>query len=72
MSKASHCRPEARFRIIGRSVSHKIPVIRKYVQDLSFSRISWELGTHGISTMVRYLHRFALVMISDDHGITPQ
>lgn len=57
---------------MGRGVSHKIPVIRKYVQDLSFSRISWELGAHGIATMARYLHHFALVMILEDRGLTPQ
>ena len=48
---------------MGRGVSHKIPVIRKYVQDLSFSHISLDLGKHGISSMVRYLQHFALVMV---------
>lgn len=57
---------------IGRGVSHKIPVIRRYVQDVSFSRISQELGNHGISSMARYLHHFALVMILEDRGLTPQ
>jgi len=57
---------------MGRGVSHKIPVIRRYVQDLSFSRISRELGNHGISSMARYLHHFALVMILEDRGLTPQ
>lgn len=57
---------------MGRGVSHKIPVIRRYVQDLSFSHISRELGNHGISSMARYLHHFALVMILEDRGLTPQ
>ena len=57
---------------IGRGVSHKIPIIRRYVQDLSFSRISRELGNHGISSMARYLHHFALVMILADRGLTSQ
>lgn len=56
---------------MGRGVSHKIPVIRKYVQDLSFSRISLELGKHGIPSMARYLHHFALVMILEDRKLTP-
>ncbi len=58
-------------RDIGRGVSHKIPVIRKYLRDLSFSRISRELGNHGISSMARYLHHFALVMILEDRGLNP-
>ncbi len=58
-------------RDIGRGVSHKVPVIRKYVRDLSFSRISRELGNHGISSMARYLHHFALVMILEDRGLNP-
>lgn len=58
-------------RDIGRGVSHKIPVIRKYLLDLSFSRISRELGNHGISSMARYLHHFALVMILEDRGLNP-
>lgn len=57
---------------IGRGVSHKVPVIRRYVQDVSLSRISQELGNHGISSMARYLHHFALVMILEDRGLTPQ
>jgi hypothetical protein len=56
---------------MGRGVSHKIPVIRHYVQDLSFSHISLELGKHGIPNMARYLHHFALVMILEDRGLTP-
>jgi hypothetical protein len=56
---------------MGAGVSHKIPVIRKYVQDLSFSRISQHLGKHGVSSMVRYLHHFALVMILEERGLTP-
>lgn len=56
---------------MGRGVSHKIPVIRRYVQDLSLSRISLTLGKHGISSMVRYLRHFALVMILEDRGLTP-
>lgn len=55
---------------MGRGVSHKVPVIRKYVQDLSFSRISLALGKHGISSMARYLRHFALVMILEDRGLT--
>lgn len=56
---------------MGRGVSHKVPVIRKYVQDLSLSRISQHLEKHGISSMARYLHHFALVMILEDRGLTP-
>lgn len=56
---------------MGAGVSHKVPVIAKYVRDLSFSRISWELGRHGIPSMVRYLHHFTLVMILEDRGLTP-
>jgi hypothetical protein len=56
---------------MGRGISHKIPVIRHYVQDLSFSHISLELGKHGIPNMARYLHHFALVMILEDRGLTP-
>jgi AraC-like DNA-binding protein len=55
---------------IGRGVSHKIPVIRRYVQDMSFSRISLELQRHGIASMLRYLRHFALVMGLDDKGLT--
>jgi hypothetical protein len=57
---------------MGRGVSHKIPVIRRYVQDLSFSRISRSLGDHGIQSMARYLRHFALVMILDDRGLSPE
>ena len=57
---------------MGRGVSHKIPVIHKYVQDLSFSRISLELNKHGIPSMVRYLRHFALVMILEDRGLNPE
>lgn len=56
---------------IGRGVSHKIPVIRKYVQDLSFSRIAQHLGQHGIASMARYLRHFALVMVLEERGLTP-
>lgn len=55
---------------MGRGVSHKIPVIRKYVEDLSFSHISQHLGKHGIPSMVRYLRHFALVMVLEDRGLT--
>ena len=55
---------------MGRGVSHKIPVIRKYVQDLSFSHISQHLGKHGIPSMVRYLRHFALVMVLEDRELT--
>jgi len=55
---------------MGRGVSHKVPVVRKYVQDLSFSRISLELGKHGIASMTRYLRHFALVMVLEDQGLT--
>ncbi|HUW10609.1 MAG TPA: DUF1670 domain-containing protein [Anaerolineae bacterium] len=58
-------------RDMGRGVSHKIPVIRRYLQDFSFSRISQELGRHGIGSMARYLRHFALVMILEDRGLTP-
>jgi AraC-like DNA-binding protein len=56
---------------IGRGVSHKIPVIRRYVQDMSFSRISLELHRHGFASMVRYLRHFALVMVLEDQGLSP-
>ena len=56
---------------IGRGVSHKIPIIRRYVQDLSFSRIARELGNHGLTSMARYLQHFALVMILEDRGLLP-
>jgi AraC-like DNA-binding protein len=56
---------------IGRGVSHKVPVIRRYVQDMSLSRISLGLHRHGIASMVRYLRHFALVMVLEDQGLTP-
>lgn len=56
---------------MGRGVSHKVPVIRKYVQDLSFSHISRHLGQHGIHSMARYLHHFAMVMVLEDRELTP-
>lgn len=55
---------------MGRGVSHKVPVVRKYVQDLSFSWISLELGKHGIASMTRYLRHFALVMVLEDRRLT--
>jgi transcription initiation factor IIE alpha subunit len=55
---------------MGRGGSHKVPVIRRYVQDLSFSHISHQLGRHGIPSMARYLRHFALVMILEDRGLT--
>jgi transcription initiation factor IIE alpha subunit len=57
---------------MGGGVSHKVPVIRRYIQDLSFSRIARELGNHGIPSMARYLHHFALVMVLEDRDLTPQ
>jgi len=56
---------------MGRGVSHKIPVVRRYLQDLSFSRIAAELGNHGIGSMARYLRHFALVMVLEERGLTP-
>ncbi len=55
---------------MGRGVSHKVPIIRKYVQDLSLSWISLDLGRHGIASMTRYLRHFALVMVLEDRGLT--
>jgi len=55
---------------MGRGVSHKVPAIRRYVEDLSFSRISRQLGNHGISSMARYLRHFSLVMILEDRELT--
>lgn len=55
---------------MGAGVSHKIPVIRKYVQDLSFSRISQHLGKHGIGSMARYLRHFTLVMVLQEHDLS--
>ena len=57
---------------MGRGVSHKIPVIRRYIQDYSFSRISRALGDHGIQSMARYIRHFALVMILEDRGLSPE
>lgn len=57
-------------RDIGPGVSHKIPVIRKYVQDLSLTQIGQQLGNHGVQSMARYLHHFALVMMLADRGLT--
>lgn len=56
---------------MGRGVSHKVPVIRRYVQDLSFSHIAHQLGRHGVPSMARYLRHFALVMILEDRGLSP-
>lgn len=56
---------------MGRGVSHKIPVVRKYVQDLSLSRISQQLGQHGVDSMARYLRHFALVMVLTDRELSP-
>lgn len=55
---------------MGRGVSHKVPIIRRYVQDLSFTRIADELGNHGIDSMARYLRHFALVMVLEERGLT--
>lgn len=55
---------------MGRGVSHKVPVIRRYVQDLSFTRIAEEMGNHGIDSMARYLRHFALVMVLAERGLT--
>lgn len=55
---------------MGRGVSHKIPVIRRYVQDLSFTQISQKLRQHGIGSMARYLRHFALVMVLEERGLT--
>ena len=55
---------------MGRGVSHKIPVIRHYVQDLSFTQISRKLGQHGIGSMARYLRHFGLVMILEERRLT--
>jgi len=55
---------------IGPGVSHKIPVIRRYVQDMSLSRISRTLGQHGLDSMARYLRHFALVMVLTDRGLS--
>lgn len=55
---------------MGAGVSHKIPVVRRYVQDLSFTHISRELGKHGIGSMARYLRHFALVMVLQERGVS--
>ena len=57
---------------MGRGVSHKVPVIRRYIQDLSFTRIADELGNHGIDSMARYLRHFALVMVLEERGLTAE
>lgn len=57
---------------IGAGVSHKVPVIRKYVQDLSLPDIAQQLGHHGLQSMTRYLRHFALVMVLEDRGLTPE
>lgn len=57
---------------IGRGVSHKIPIIRRYMQDMSFTRISRELHQHGMVSMVRYLRHFALVTILEDRGLSSE
>lgn len=57
---------------MGRGVSHKVPVIRRYIEDLSFTRIADELGNHGIDSMARYLRHFALVMVLEERGLTPE
>lgn len=56
---------------MGRGASHKMPAIRRYVRDLSFSRISHQLGRHGVATLARYVRHFSLVMILEDQGLTP-
>jgi len=58
-------------RDIGPGVSHKIPVVRQYVQDISLSRIAQYLGNHGLQSMARYLRHFALVMVLQDRALTP-
>lgn len=54
---------------MGRGVSHKVPVVKRYLQDLSFSQIADELGNHGIDSMARYLRHFALVMVLEERGL---
>ena len=56
---------------MGRGVSHKVAVVKRYLQDLSFSRIAAELGHHGLESMARYLRHFALVMVLEERGLTP-
>jgi hypothetical protein len=55
---------------IGRASSHKVAVVRRYVQDYSLSEISLRLGKHGLASMARYLRHFALVMILHERGLT--
>jgi hypothetical protein len=55
---------------IGRASSHKVAVVRRYVQDYSLSDISLRLGKHGLASMARYLRHFALVIILHDRGLT--
>jgi hypothetical protein len=55
---------------IGRASSHKVAVVRRYVQDYSMSDISLRLGKHGLASMARYLRHFALVMILHERGLT--
>ena len=54
---------------IGRASSHKVAVVRRYVQDYSLSEISLRLGKHGLASMARYLRHFALVMILHERGL---
>jgi hypothetical protein len=56
---------------MGPGVSHKIPLIRRYVQDVALSRIALDLGGHGLNSLVRYLRHFSLVMVLQDRGLTP-
>lgn len=69
--QGQHLPSRGEIQDMGRGVSHKVPIIRRYVQDLSFSTISRRLGQHGIASMARYLRQFALVMILEDRGLTP-
>ena len=55
---------------IGRASSHKVAVVRRYVQDYSLSEISLRLGKHGLASMARYLRHFSLVMILHERGLT--
>jgi transposase len=55
---------------IGRASSHKVAVVRRYVQDYSLSEISLRLGKHGLASMARYLRHLSLVMILHDRGLT--
>jgi hypothetical protein len=55
---------------MGRASSHKVAVVRRYVQDYSLSEISLRLGKHGLASMARYLRHFALVMILHERGLT--